>query len=166
MQLKDEAGVQVAATPSSQRVKATPRRQVQRAKLTMRRFFRATVASRLRSATRWRSDPQKKLHCAACGFDGPTRQQSQTGGQDFRDGNTLHAGDGMGTAGFPMNARNAVMTALAFDAADHAVLNISRRQPQLGRSGSKNADARNPQRSGDVQQARINANEQIAGGDG
>ena len=89
-------------------------------------------------------------------------QQAQAGGHDFRHRDVFHAGGIVRTARFPMNARNAVMAALALNLADHAMLCVICRQPELRRGRTKNADARNPQRGGDVQQAGINAHKQTA----
>jgi exonuclease VII large subunit len=48
MPLTDEVAERVAATPSSQSVLATPRRQNRQSHQMVRRFFRATMASQLR----------------------------------------------------------------------------------------------------------------------
>jgi len=55
MPLEMAFGPRVAATPASQSVKATPRRQGQQANQMVRRSFRATKASRAQSATGRRS---------------------------------------------------------------------------------------------------------------
>jgi hypothetical protein len=73
MQLKGEDVVLVAATPASQRVQATPRRQGQRTNQTGRRFFRATRASRPRSATGRRSYPQPQRHGSGLAQPTPRR---------------------------------------------------------------------------------------------